>query len=93
MNHSRHYSAISAKGKEYLLHPNTMALKNCPLISNVEMKTLSQNFTSSFNELPKELHDCSAWERVSKYCSFSKFPIPDGCPFYYSKSLKKVSGA
>ena len=27
--------------------------------------------------------------RISKYCSFSKFPIPDGCPFYYSKNLKK----
>ena len=59
MDHSRHYSAISGKGKEYLLHPNTIALKNCPLISNVEMKTLEQNFTSSFNELPKEVSEWS----------------------------------
>ena len=63
LDHSRHYSAISAKGKEYLLHPSTLALKNCPLISNMEMKTLEQNFHSSFNDIPKELRDCSAWER------------------------------
>jgi len=36
------------------------------------------------SQLPNECKDGNSWVRVSKFCSFSKLPIPDGVPFYYT---------
>jgi len=90
---SRHYSAIDLKGKVYYLSVKAVVGgQGGNLISNVEIEALSKNYPTSFSVLPPILLDSSSWLRISKYCSFTKFPIPDGVKFYYSKTIKRGRG-
>ena len=83
------YVALSKKGTTYKLHPAAMNLDGCPTIGDDDFVTLRTNYHSRFSELPHDLQVCSEWKRVSKFDVFTKYPIPDGIPFFYSNTAKR----
>jgi hypothetical protein len=86
---SRHYAATSDKGKTFLIHPSSLGFAGCPVISVSEFEKLCHTFPKEWKLLPDECTDRNRWDRVSKFCSFSKHPIPDGVPFYYTPNHTK----
>jgi len=89
---SRHYMGLSARGQSFYMHPAAIGLDSCPTIGDFELASLKQSFPTQYNKLPSELLDSGAWQRITKFCSVSRFPIPDGVSFYFSSHDTKPSG-
>ena len=79
---SQHYEGLTLTGNVVLMLSSAMKLKGCPTICDEDLRRVEQTYPNQFSRLPDELLLSSGWRRISKYCHFSKKPIPDGVPFF-----------
>ncbi|CAJ1941367.1 unnamed protein product [Cylindrotheca closterium] len=89
---SQHYEGLTLTGNVVLMLSSAMKLKGCPTICDEDLRRVEQTYPNQFSRLPDELLLSSGWRRISKYCHFSKKPIPDGVPFFHSKKRLHHSG-
>mmetsp|Transcript_32634 Transcript_32634/g.79146 ORF Transcript_32634/g.79146 Transcript_32634/m.79146 type:complete len:748 (+) Transcript_32634:349-2592(+) len=89
---SQHYEGLTLTGNVVLMLSTAMKLKGCPTICDEDLRRVEQTYPNQFSRLPDELLLSSGWRRISKYCHFSKKPIPDGVPFFHSKNRLHHSG-
>lgn len=81
---TQHYEGLTLTGNVVLMLSSAMKLKGCPTICDEDLRRVEQTYPNQFSRLPDELLLSSGWRRISKYCSFSNKPIPDGIPFFHS---------
>lgn len=79
---SQHYEGLTLTGNVVLMLSSAMKLKGCPTICDEDLRRVEHTYPNQFSRLPDELLLSSGWRRISKYCHFSKKPIPDGVPFF-----------
>lgn len=89
---SQHYEGLTLSGNVILMLASAMQLKGCPTICDEDLRRVEQIYPNQFSRLPDELLLSSGWRRISKYCSFSLKPIPDGIPFFHSKERLNNGG-
>lgn len=87
---SQHYEGLTLTGNVVLMLSSAMKLKGCPTICDEDLRRVEQTYPNQFSRLPDELLLSSGWRRISKYCHFSKKPIPDGVPFFRKYSLPRI---
>jgi hypothetical protein len=80
-----HYQGINLTGNTIYMLPAALDIQGCPTICDEDLRKLETKYPNLFRRLPDELLLSSGWRRVSKFCSFSGKPIPDGAPFFHSK--------
>ncbi|KAL3941952.1 MAG: hypothetical protein SGBAC_003780 [Bacillariaceae sp.] len=89
---AQHYEGLTLTGNVVLMLSSAMKLKGCPTICDEDLRRVEQTYPNQFSRLPDELLLSSGWRRISKYCHFSKKPVPDGVPFFHSKRRMHHSG-
>jgi hypothetical protein len=80
--YAQHYEGLTLTGDTIVMLPSAMKLKGCPTICDEDLRHIEVSYPGKFLQLPDELLLSSGWSRISKYCHFSKKPIPDGTPFF-----------
>lgn len=83
--YAQHYEGLTLTGNIVLMLAAAMKLKGCPTICDEDLRRVEQLYPHLFAQLPQELLLSSGWRRISKFCHFSRKPIPDGVPFFHSK--------
>ena len=80
-----YYQAVTEWGFTIYALPSSMELIGCPTICDEDLRQIQSKAPHRYKYLSAELRLSSSWNRVSKFCSFSSLPIPDGTPFYIAK--------